>query len=107
MNDAARIALDGAKWILDLEIGFVPPPRYIGPRIRKLSRDGRNSIIADVGHATGRTGSSVAPVSPSSNGDRNWTGLALLIIGINMVSASFFPIVAIRIRRRQRYGPEC
>lgn len=46
----AAIAEGGDIYVM--EIGFIPPRRYTGPRVRKITPDGRSILIATVGEAS-------------------------------------------------------
>lgn len=55
----AGVAVTGDA-LYTLEVGFMPPRTYIGPRVRRLSSDGKAKVLAVVGEtqtATGNEGS--------------------------------------------------
>jgi sugar lactone lactonase YvrE len=102
------VAISGSDLYI-LEVGFTPPRTYIGPRVRKLSSDGKVSVLAMVGEGrkvsveeSSKDGSveraAVQHVEGSSIPQRNLR--YALIFGV--VGLLALAIIAWRVRRKVR-----
>jgi hypothetical protein len=92
-----------------LEVGFTPPRTYIGPRVRKLSSDGKVSVLAMVGEDQkvsdnesstngSMEGAAVQHVEGATTAQRNLR-YALMFGGVCLFALA---IIAWRVRRKGR-----
>ncbi len=101
----AGVAVGRGGELYVLEIGFVPPRTYVGPRVRRLLADGRSDVLVEVGqteHAAGTVaGRSVNDggaatvadeidadqnVAVASSGQRRAVKFSIVVLGLLLVA---------------------
>ncbi len=99
------VAVSGSD-VYILEVGFTPPRTYLGPRVRRLTPDGKVSVLATVGEsqrATGDKSSTEGEVEsaagqPQGTSPRERKALNVLLIALASVFA--LGLIAWLVKRR-------
>jgi sugar lactone lactonase YvrE len=112
----AGVTISGSD-VYVLEIGFTPPRTYLGPRVRKLSSDGKVTVLAIVGEgqkvpegktatrASDSNGENVEGTSAGNTGRGRVMGRRSLYV-LFAVGAGLFALVLILWRARKVQSPQ-